>query len=175
MKIQNCVFTLRSVYGSGLTEDRDTVNISDWTTNHEARIVRVGNVAHTVFRLKSSDVALINGGTSVDVVVPETDQLGLSRDVDNPSIGAVEYYLNLENDGEEVTEDNSGGNNNPDNPDNSSNNSTTPEEPDNRSTDNPANNDSITQTSEVGSSGGGCNSFSLIYGLLVLAITLRRK
>ena len=159
------------------------MNISDWTTNHEARIVRVGNVAHTVFRLKSSDIALINGGTSVDVVVPETDQLGILRDVDNPSIGAVEYYLNLENDGEEVTEDNSGGNNNPDNTDNGSNNGTTPENPDNGNNNpeepnddgNSPDNSNEGTLSTGNGGGGGCNSFSFIYGLLVLAITLRRK
>ncbi len=174
MKLMNCAYSERSIYGSGNTENSNTVNISNWSASHPSEVVSVDNVAQTVFKLKASDTDLIHGGTNNYLsyydnhteMTPDIDQLGNSRDVNNPSIGAVEYSSGSSNNNPEEP---SNGNTPPENPDNGG---TTPENPDGgNSTDNP--NEGTLSTGSSG--GGGCNSFNFIYGLLVIAITLRRK
>ena len=200
MTLTNCAYSERSLYGSGNNDEISTVKISDWSASHPAEIVSVDNVAQTVFKLKSSDISLIHGGTNEEA--PETDQLGISRDVNNPSIGAVEYFSGSSNNNNGGNNDNPGGNTNPENPDsgdngnttpnnpdNGGNNGTTPENPDNGNN-NPDDNNTPEEPNDGGNSpdnpnegtlstgsggGGGCNSFSFIYGLLVLAIILKRK
>ena len=172
LRLTNCATAERSIYGAGNTEQVSTVNIADWSASHPAEAVSADNVAHTVFRLKAGDTALIHGGTSEGA--PETDQLGNSRDTAHPSIGAVEYSSGSGNSNTipetPSNEDNSG--TSPETPSNDGNGGTSPETPSNE--DNGSTTPDTPTESTGGSGGGGCNAFC---GLITFAIlfTLKRK
>lgn len=88
LTLTNCAFVERSVFGNGTIIEENPIYITEFSTSHPSEIVSVDNVGHTVFKLKATDTALIHGGVSTDVSI---DQIGTLRNMNSPSIGAIEY------------------------------------------------------------------------------------
>lgn len=134
------------------TENFNPIYIENFSSSHSPEKVSVNEVEHTVFKLNANDTELIQKGKALtfknDDVMFYDDQIEVSRNLKRPTIGAIEYQRNSNND--DYGSDNS----------------------DNSDSSNISENTSVVRKG----SSSGCNSGVLIYGLiLVSGLLMKRK
>ena len=142
------------IYDSMITVDLHPIFITDFTPSHSPETASFNGVEHTIFRLEESDTDLIHKGIALtfNKYQLETefhdDQLGVSRNIEQPTVGAVEYQDSSSN------EDYGGGNDEA-----NSQELQKPQEPQ----------DNVNYNSVNRKSSSSCNSGILIYGLVLVA------
>ena len=175
----------------GYTGEQGTINITDWLSTHKSKDVSVDNVVQTIFELTSMDLKLIHGGINassdleihnpsrieiIKTLLSESfDQIGVKRNAENPTIGAVEYVGAAYNESSDGNETQNGSGTQNESSQGNVNNETTPQQ---NNQNNNVNNNVPENTGDPSSGdggGGGCNTFATLSGLALIFLKLKRK